>query len=119
VRAPDTAGLTRRGFLGVLGAGLAATAVVTRPLRALAQQAVDGVVRLGRAYLADHPEEARRAKLVTFLPAVDPDVDIRGQLPALAGRVQRDFAADRVVTVSGWQLSRTEARAAGLVALSA
>jgi hypothetical protein len=103
----------------MLGAGVAATAVVIRPLRALAQEAVDGVVRLGRAYLADHPKEAHRAELVARVPALDPGVDVRSQLPALAGQVEQDFAADRIVSVSGWQLSRTEARAAALVALNA
>jgi hypothetical protein len=81
--------------------------------------ASDGVVVLGRAYLQDYPKEADRKYLLAHLPGIDTSRDVRTQLPALQPAVTADFTAGRVVSVQGWQLSRTEARAAAAVALGA
>jgi hypothetical protein len=83
---------------------------------------LDAARRLGRTYLDEHPDEAGEARLQRLLlqsspgwsraqeAAVDPEV-----LRTLARReARRDYAAGRVVSVSGWYLSRTEARLAAL-----
>ena len=40
-------------------------------------------------------------------------------MPTLVPSITQDFETGRVITVQGWQLSRTEARAAAAVALGA
>jgi hypothetical protein len=57
-------------------------------------------LRIGRAYLREHPEERRRASLA----------DLPTSREALAARVQRDFASERVTKVGGWLLAETEVR---------
>jgi hypothetical protein len=117
----------RRTFVGLLAAGWATGVAlandVVRPARADATVAgrsapeVDGVVVLGRAYLADHPSEADAEFLLRHLPDLDAERKVRPQLPDLAPAVARDLRAGRVVSVQGWQLSQSEARAAAAVAL--
>ena len=115
----------RRTFLGFLAAGGAAGIAVARGLvrpaaadaaTAAAAAKADGVVVLGRAYLDDHPGENDPNFLVRHLPGVDPKRAVRTQLPALDPAVARDLRTGNVVSVQGWQLSRTEARAAAAVA---
>ena len=79
----------------------------------------DGVEVLGHAYLHAHPREADPTFLLAHLPGIDTSRGVRSQMPTLVPAITRDFAAGRVVTVQGWQLSRTEARAAAAVALGA
>ena len=79
----------------------------------------DGVVSLGKAYLRAHPREADTRFLLARLPGIDTTAPVRPQLPTLDPAITADFDADRVVTVQGWQLSRTEARAAAAAALGA
>jgi hypothetical protein len=79
----------------------------------------DGVVALGNAYLETHPREAETTFLLARLPGIDPKRRVLRQLQALTPAIAEDFQAGRVVTVTGWQLSRTEARAAAAVALGA
>jgi hypothetical protein len=125
-------GMGRREFVGLLAASGAAVVVGAREVlhgRASAAPAVagvptrsrapDGVVVLGKAYLAAHPHEANRRFLLAHLPGIDAQQPVRGQLRSLLPTAARDFGAGRVVTVQGWQLSRTEARAAAAVALGA
>jgi hypothetical protein len=76
----------------------------------------DGIVLLGRAYLRDHPKEDDPDTLVGQLPGIDPARKVRPQLPALTPAADQDFGAGRVVSVQGWQLSQSEARAAAAVA---
>ncbi len=118
----------RRTFVGLLAAGGAAgVALATdlvRPgaLAAAAPSAAaprDGVVDLGKAYLETHPRESDTKFLLDRLPGIDATRDVRAQLPGLSATITEDFNAGRVVTVQGWQLSRTEARAAAAVALGA
>ena len=115
----------RRTFVGLLAAGGAAGLAVTRDLarpgaaRAAtpaAAQPTDGVVVLGRAYLDEHPGEDDPDFLVRHLPGIDPARKVRPQLPALEPAVGRDLQAGRVVSVQGWLLSLSEARAAAAVA---
>jgi hypothetical protein len=77
----------------------------------------DGVVALGRAYLRAHPDEANLAALVREVPQLEEGEGARARLPELTVAVSDDFAAGRMVTVDGWQLSASEARAAAAVAL--
>jgi hypothetical protein len=118
----------RRTFVGLLGAGAvagvaAANGLVVGTPRAGAAPAAgarpDGVEALGNAYLRAYPREADPAFLLAHLPGIDTTRGVRGQMHKLVPAITRDFAAGRVVTVQGWQLSRTEARAAAAVALGA
>jgi hypothetical protein len=122
----------RRRFVGLLAAGGAAVMVGAHDLidgRASASTSAaavgarkhgpDGVVTLGKAYLKAHPGEANRRFLLAHLPGIDATQPVRGQLPSLARPAALDFGAGQVVTVQGWQFSRTEARAAAAVALGA
>ena len=74
------------------------------------------VANVGRAYLKTTPAEANVALLERSLslPAKDPV----SHLDTLDRAVRADFASDRIVRVSGWFLSLTEARAAALVSLT-
>jgi hypothetical protein len=131
----------RRTFVGILAAGgavaVAAAHELLHPTSAgadaepasrqaartttpsQANAASDGVVVLGHAYLQANPKEADQKYLLAHLPGIDATRDVRSQLPALQPAVVADFTAGRVVSVEGWQLSRTEARAAAAVALGA
>ena len=84
-----------------------------------AKAPLDGVVVLGNAYLRSHPDEADKKFLIAHLPGIDATAAVRPQMPALALAITRDFEAGRVVSLQGWQLSRTEGRAAAAVALGA
>ena len=84
-----------------------------------AKAPADGVVTLGNAYLRSHPDEADKKFLLAHLPGIDASAPVRPQLPALALAITKDFEAGRVVSLQGWQLSRTEGRAAAAVALGA
>ncbi len=120
--------LGRRTFVGLLAAGSVAGAALTNDLvrptaRAGAAPAAgppaDGVVALGKAYLETHPREADTRFLLARLPGIDTTQGLRPQLPNLSPAITEDFRSGRVVTVQGWQLARTEARAAAAVALGA
>jgi hypothetical protein len=132
-------GLTRRRFLlraAIAGAALVPAVHVAWSVRGVLGDAslADRIVRLfrhresarrlGRAYLADRPEEVDPARLLRELAHLQregggatgrPD-DLR---QAVAAACTADFAQGRVVRVDGWILARTEARACALVALSA
>ena len=128
-----TGRFTRRAFLGMLalgGAGGAAAAVgeqqaqlVTRawrkvfgiPPRRSDMGGLAELRRIGERYLAAHPEERSRALLVADVGPVGDDG--LASFARLRDRVRDDFAARRTVTVDGWLLARTEARAAALLAL--
>ena len=107
---------------GVAGASLANDFVRgASPARAANAAAAprDGVVVLGKAYLRAYPGEADPTFLLARLPGIDTKQRVRPQMPTLVPAFTKDFASGRVVTVQGWQLSRTEARAAAAVALGA
>lgn len=122
--------LTRRGFLAA--AGLAAvggggfvyrvwasggfnpdleqTAEVAKLLAELAPAR-----RIGRAYLAENPNEASEETLVRLLAKDGVRDDTQARLSANARRaVRRDYDSGRTVLVQGWMLSRTEARLCAL-----
>ncbi|HEY7137423.1 MAG TPA: hypothetical protein VIB48_20370 [Acidimicrobiia bacterium] len=74
------------------------------------------VANVGHAYLKEYPTDGDVARLeqALALPAKNPT----DHLDRLDRLVRADFANGRVVRVSGWSLSQTEARAAALVALT-
>jgi hypothetical protein len=82
----------------------------------------DSARAIGREYLLATPTEATTTRLMTLVVAAALPRGIRGvtdtQLRAyLLARIRDDFAQERVVTVAGWVLSRTEARLYALTAL--
>jgi hypothetical protein len=87
-----------------------------RPEAADAIAVPEAILQLGREYLEQTPDEARRRDLLALLPPelADPAADLSGPL---AARVREDFEQNRVVLLRGWLLARTELRAAALVAL--
>jgi hypothetical protein len=80
--------------------------------------------RVGRAYLAAHPEVGNLDLLTADLVG---DLRQRGCAPehsscaslrtALSRQVHEDFTSGRVVQVDGWFLSATEAKLCGMAAL--
>ena len=117
----------RRTFVGLLAAsGVAGASLANDFVRGASRAGAastaarsDGVVTLGKAYLRAYPREADTKFLLARLPGVDPTQHVRPQMPALVPAITQDFETGRVITVQGWQLSRTEARAAAAVALGA
>ncbi len=98
----------------------------TRPTVALRSEtdpaltpAERSLVAVGRRYLDVHPEEASVAFLLRAIPQLGTDVPLDPVvgLAGLRDRVAEDFAAGEVVSVDGWLLARTEARAAALYAI--
>jgi hypothetical protein len=81
--------------------------------------------RLGRSYLANYPEEADADRLVAEIEAavtasggtLSAVTDADRMTAALQRLVRAEFARDQVASVSGWVLSRTEARLYALVSL--
>jgi len=67
---------------------------------------------IGRRYLADHPEEADPTLLLSLLP--DP---AGNPITAASTAVDHDFRSGNTVSVAGWVLAVSEARAAAVVAL--
>ncbi len=121
----------RRTFLGALAVGAASGAAVVAGLlepstetsaaavTAAAASNTDGVVAIGRAYLRGHAAEADVGFLTAQLPGAGAGTSVRKLLPDLTGQVADDFAAGRIVSVQGWQLALTEARASAAIALGA
>lgn len=73
---------------------------------------------VGRAFLATHPAEADRARLLAALAGLEQIQTPTGLRQAFAGFRERDFQAGDIVIVDGWVLARCEARLCALVALS-
>jgi hypothetical protein len=127
--------LTRRRFLlraAVGAAGLVPSVLMLGSARGLRAEAPlderiaalfqhrQSAQRLGRAYLAAHPDEDA-PRLLDRLIHLDRNrswwkgIDDLGR--ALAAACSSDFGAGRVVRVEGWVLAETEARACALVAI--
>ncbi len=70
-----------------------------------------GVLAIGRAYLDQHPEETI-ASLRAELPPPDPDA-----LTAATERVSDEFRSGATLTIDGWVLAESEAKAAAVLAL--
>lgn len=79
----------------------------------------DALVVVGGRYLAEHPDEADRERLLAALPALEgevPEHPLQG-LQVLADQAAADHRTGDVVELDGWVLSLTECRAAALYAL--
>ena len=119
----------RRRFLQLSVGSLAAMAVPTSLISASASPATDELVKpeldriltgpqrihnLGVAYRESFPEEDDLNVLVDLLSSGVREKDLSASLDA---RSREDFERSRTVNVSGWVLSRTEARQCGLYSL--
>lgn len=94
----------------LFGPGIQADAAINAAVRYLLAHEADAKI-IGRAYLALRPREAS--------PALLRDLLSFGDSPeALAGQVFQDFRSGFVVSIEGWTVSETEARACALLALS-
>jgi hypothetical protein len=133
-----TGHVDRRRFLYWTACGLGLLAGERRSLRHASSQRRPithaAVVRLfdhlesarviGRTYLQRYPHEASVLELETRLAHSlnDRPIGHHAGRAALAGMlaetIRKDFAADRIVTLHGWVLSRTEARLCALAALA-
>jgi hypothetical protein len=76
------------------------------------------LVRIGRRYLQVVPEEAKVQTLVKQLPGLSSTADVLARRARFEQAVVADFERGRTMLLDGWLLSRTELRAAALVALT-
>ena len=140
--APAVTGCTRRSFLlaalaGALGAGVlggctaptdSGTALQKWSAWLLGNNANhDAVVRLGKIYLQAFPAEGDSSVLLAEIDGLIAANLDSGNLEvaeprevgaALERAVRAEYAAGKVVTVSGWVLSVTEVRLYAAVALA-
>lgn len=86
--------------------------VTQSPIQVVYDEVTDGVLAVGQAYLLQEPSEADLETLLMALPAPDGDV-----ATAARGLISADFKARNTVTIDGWVLARSEARAAAVLAL--
>ena len=107
--------LDRRGFL-IIG-GIAAASI---------EAAAQSAMRIGRAYLRVHPEEASTAVLLAAVAgrpllarALTAAPDAAAVFRIMDELVRADFAAGEIVNCGGWILAKSEARACALFALRA
>jgi hypothetical protein len=86
----------------------------------VAEDATRAARRLGRLYLARHPEEADGAALARDLfGSAGVPGDDRRAAQTWEKSCQADFRAARLVALEGWWLARSEARLCALLYLSA
>jgi len=124
----DPTAVTRRAMLRWLGGGTLAALGVRAQLAASAEAGeangdADGLVaaalaRVGRRYLEVTPEERDVATLRARLGELSAPPDVLAHVAALEQAVRRDFERGDILALDGWILSRTELRAAALVALT-
>lgn len=79
----------------------------------ITDEVTNGVIAVGRAYLQQEPSEADLDTLLRALPALDGDV-----VTAARGLITADFKTRNIVTIDGWVLARSEARAAAVLTLA-
>lgn len=83
-----------------------------------ATEAEQAVIRIGRRYRTDHPDEDDRDVLLERLGVTAGATGSLRLLSSLDAQVAEDYASGRTVQVDGWVLSSTEGRAAALVSLA-
>ena len=76
-------------------------------------EVTSGVIAIGEAYMSVEPTEADLGALLAALPAPDGDV-----VAAARAMIKADFSTGNVVSIDGWVLARSEARAAAVLALT-
>ena len=121
----DATALTRRTLLRFLCGGTAlALGMGVRPVPGEAEgdpvspEAAAAFERVGERYLASAPAERDRAALAKQLGVAGIGGDVLVQVNALEQAVRRDFERGDVLVLDAWILSRTELRAAALLALT-
>lgn len=114
--------LNRRSVLAWLAGGTVALAGASfyglARASAAAGTGTQGIVRVGRRYVATVPEESELDLLLSLLPELKEGEELAEHLSSLKDRVAEDFADGKTLLLDGWLLSRTEARAAAVVALT-
>jgi hypothetical protein len=76
------------------------------------------LVKIGRRYRADHPDEDDRALLLDRLGLEEGTASSPSGLSTLDAQVAEDYGSGRTVRIDGWVLSETEGRAAALVSMA-
>lgn len=115
-------GLTLWPGAAALGRSNAAASCGSEALACLFRSR-ESAVRLGRAYLRQHPEEADQAALERLvfarLDGLRPDTasGLAALKRSFESARRQDFDCGAVVQLGGFMLSRTELRACALVAL--
>lgn len=92
-------------------------------LKAITSQ--KSAARLGRAYLDEHPQHRQCHTLIANIErtlqrqdtSISPQTDAEQTSAALQRLVRNEYRHDDVVSVSGWVLSKTEARLYALAAM--
>lgn len=104
------------GLTACTGASLAAPDLWARPAL-LGALGVERVLRIGKAWTAEHPDERSAIDLQT---AIARTAGARRAMDAasISDIILRDFDSNRIVVVDGWMLSVTEARQCALYALT-
>lgn len=112
-------GLAASGLTaGLVGSLLAACSDGSDPTAAQSAGAEEAIVRIGRRYRTDHPEEDDRDLLAARLGVEEGSARSASFLSSLGAQVTDDYTAGRTILLDGWVLSVTEARAAALVSLA-
>lgn len=77
----------------------------------------EGARLLGRLYLRDHPDESDASALLNLLNVAAP-LDATALRHRIAEQRMADFRSGHLISIEGWLLARTEARACALAALA-
>jgi hypothetical protein len=109
--------LTRRTALGLL-AGTSAAYVLLPHSAAAAGEPWPQLTQLGQEYLVRYPNDASVSGLSRKLGNVAPGTSPAVLLAQHATTIVDDYAQDRTVALSGWYVSRTEARIAAFWSLT-
>ena len=109
-------------LVGPLAAGPGIAAAQLPPPASLLRVLTDpaAAVRFGRAYLADHPDEADLEVLVGRLRAslgTEPSA-ADSAAAAIVALVQAEYVTETLLRVDGWLLAPSEARLYALAALT-
>lgn len=103
---------------GLIGSLVTACSDTSETTGSPATEAEAAIVRIGRRYRAEHPEDDDREVLLDRLGVGAEDAGSSTFLPSLDAQIADDYGAGRTVRLDGWVLSVTEGRAAALVSLA-
>jgi hypothetical protein len=116
---PTAITFTRRAlFVGATASAIAASATVLA-LRVVpdAEDELEPIRRIGRAYLDQVPEESSRTELTSVLGLGGMVISVESVFDRVDA-IDAEFARRETVVLDGWTLSLTEARAAALLYLT-
>lgn len=103
---------------GLIGSLVAACSDGSESTGSPATEAEAAIVRIGRRYREEHPDDDDREVLLERLGVGAEDARSSTFLSSLDAQVADDYGAGRTVRLDGWVLSVTEGRAAALVSLA-